>query len=433
MKGSGNPNHMSLRRIGPPRPRGGIGRRVLLAQGAALLAFHRPGALAANAEPDIRRGDLTIGFASGAMHLLQVPQPTTVEIVMELESPADAIRIGVANSTPNPFRLDGVSLTEATGEAAYAPLADSEWKPLSFGAHGGHGRRVVVPGNTPTPEGATNVPAIIWSDWLPYRTQTAGRPLIMLRCLVPPQAIPMAFVAWPDRNDERLPGIPPRVRGAFDLPGDFLASPGPAPVPAKRTQHAPIYALQYRSVTKGIQIVVGGDSQMAVWHEFAQLAAMQLSTPAKPVATWNVAWAAQPSKTFWPLQELAIDAAHPSFVVIQGWTAADGASPEEWAHYLDLIHRSIDHARRLGAIPIIYKGPPRALFGNPMLPRWQAFNRNLDKAFPGVAILDPNPVVEDPHAPGNWRPEDSADTIHPSPKGDLAMLPLFEQIIKPLL
>jgi hypothetical protein len=424
--------------IDMPATRGlALGRRGLLVGAAALAGLFGRGVSAGPLKAP-RRQELTVGFANAHTVLRPVAQLTTFEIVIELESPAEAIRIGIANVAPEPYTLQGIAVAEASAEQPWIARPGSEWRYLGFGGGGTAPslrapQPVTVPGNRVAATGATNVPAILWSDWLAYRTTAGARPRMLFRVLVPPQQLALSLVGWPERTQEALPSFPPRLRMGRELPGDFVTDPRPRPPPGIKAQFVPLLAVQYRSAAPGIQIVVDGDSHPSQWHTFAQLAAMELSAPARPIAVWNVSWGSGSSRIFWPIMEMAIDLAPPSISVIEGWTANDGPKPEAWEHYLQEVQQSVEHTRRVGGIPIVLAGMPRKMFGTPVLPQWQQYNRDLARRLPDALIFDPDPVVEDPDQPGDWRAQFTGDRIHPNAAANAAMALAFERILGPLL
>src|SRR5258708_13300087 len=99
--------------------------------------------------------------------------------------------MGVAKNAPTPYTLGGICCTEASPEDPWAPRPGGEWAFASFGRGAAAPTRGATPGTVPGNQvaatGATNVPAILWSAWLPYRTAPAGRPKLLVRRLAPPQ------------------------------------------------------------------------------------------------------------------------------------------------------------------------------------------------------------------------------------------------------
>ena len=414
----------------------GLGRRGFLAGAAAGVALRGRGAQAAALKAP-RREVLSVGFNASRMDPRVVAQLTTFEVAVEIESPTTAIRIGVANNAPSPFTLHGVCCCEASGADHWAPRPRAEWRYLAFGGGAAPARYgampVTVPGNRLAATGATDVPAILWSDWLPYRTTAAGRPIMLFRVLVPPQQSTLSVANFPERTQDELPAFSPRLRAVKEVPGDFVTDPKPHPPVFTLANHAPLMVVQHRSTMPGVPIVVGGDSQVAQWFTFAQLAAMRLSTPTLPISVWDVAWGGAPSRTFWPILQTAIAQATPAVAVIQGWTWNDGHRVELWEHYFTEVQQSVELTRRLGGLPIVFKGMPRKLFGTPSQADWQTFNGALAQRLPGVPIFDLDRVVEDPARPGDWRAEFSRDGLHPNLAGGTAIAAAFDQFLQPLL
>jgi hypothetical protein len=411
------------------------GRRAVIGWAVLAAPAGRP-AFAAAAGRAPRRTVLTAGFDSARMEVRRVAELTTSEVAFELEGPAEAIRIAVGNGTAKPYTLQGVCCCEAGPGDPWSAPPRTAWHFITFGAGvaaSAGPKPVTVPGNRVVETGATDVPALLWSDWLPFRTFAAGRPILRLRVLVPSQTLPMNSNGFPERTQDVLPTLPPRLRAVRDLPGDFVTEPLSPALSTRPAFYAPLFAVQYRSALPGIQIVVGGDSQLAQWFSFAQLAGMRLSTPALPVSVWDVARGGAQSKTFWPILETAIEAARPSISVIQGWTASDGDAPVLYENYLAEVRQSVADTRRLGGIPIVFRGMPRKLYGTSRLQGWQRCNDDLERRLPGAAVFDLDRVAEDPVRPGDWRAEFSDDRINPNPAGSLAIADAFEQALRLVL
>ncbi len=393
----------------------------------------------AQAEPKARRRRvLSLNMRSSEMHVLQVPELFTYMVTLSLEAGADAIRIGLANTTPAPYRLAGIACCQAE---EWLPKDGKEWAYFSFDSGGSAEVRkasaqpvaVTVPGNAVAATGAHNVPAVIWSDWIGYAAAASVRPQMLFRTLVPAQQLPMAFPAGPGIISPPLPDQPERLIAEACVPGDFVTNPRQPLPETTPTPFSPVYVVQYRTQQGGFQMVIGGDSHFSMSNTFAQLAATQLSTPAAPISVWNAAWAGQPSNMFWPALVDAIAFAEPSLTVIQGWTANDGMNPAGDEAYLARVTDSAQRSFAIGAIPVIIKGLPRDLFGKPELQSWQNINRQLDKLVPGALVFDPLPYVEDQQHPGNWRAGLSDDGVHPNFWGNFTLRQPFEQLIKPLL
>ena len=365
---------------------------------------------------------LTAGFASATMDLVAVPETTTFVVTTTLEAPAEALRIGIGNPTPTPFQLGG---------ACCAPEKGRQWTRLTFG---GSNQPIIVPGNRVAATGAKNVPAILWSDWATIADQGAGRPVLQFRLLSGPQTAPMTLVGLARDVHHRNAQTEDRPFSSHSLQGDWVSDPRPSSIPGQPTNHAPIMVVQYRTAVGGVQILLGGDSQLASWAAFPQFAAAELSTPQRPISVWNVAWAAQPSGTFWQLFQDAIPQCQPSIAVLEGWTANDGMNSTAYARYLDRLRASVALVRRGGGVPIIIAPMPRALFGTPELAGWQAYGAGLARALPGVTLLDPLTYTGDPQHPGNWRPEFTSENgIHVNPDGNVALTPPFRGLLASLI
>jgi hypothetical protein len=216
--------------------------------------------------------------------------------------------------------------------------------------------------------------------------------------------------------------------------GDFVTDPI-SPTPSPRVSGlGPIYVVQYRPAVPGIQLVIGGDSHMGRWYNFARVAGIALSTPELPISTWNASWGGTRTPTFLGCLDNAIDLAHPSVGVIQGWSASDGMGrPQELAYEAEVQKRA-HQILQGGGVPVITKALPAHLADRPLaLANWQQSFRDLDQLAPGALLFDPEPYVEDPKAPGNWRSEASSDTLHPNLEGSLLLLDPFERMLRTLL
>lgn len=60
-------------------------------------------------------------------------------------------------------------------------------------------------------------------------------------------------------------------------------------------------------------------------------------------------------------------------------------------------------------------------------------NERIDTLVPGAVVFDPNPFVEDPARPGNWRPELSKDGVHPNLQGNLTLAAPFVTLLRSLV
>jgi hypothetical protein len=370
------------------------------------------------------------------MHMVNNPQRSTYMLSIPFETHSTALRVGVANTTPTPYQLEGICVSEVIKGSP-----PSEWAYLSFTDSGSdevksppaNARAVIIKGNSANATGAADVPVIVWSDWIHYRTMaTLSRPQMQFRILVPPQSLPMAFPVGPGNLGQFVPNGPEHVVSESFVEGDFVNEPRMPITNWLPTNYSPLFVVQYRASTPGIQIVIGGDSHLTSWETFARLAALSLSTQQAPVSVWNTAWAGKGSNTFWPTLNNAIDAGQPSLSLIQGWTANDGMNPQADETYLMRVRESALRTLAIGGIPIILKGMPRNLFGGRELESWQSINRKLDNLVPGSLVFDPNPYVEDRRMPGNWQSEFSDDQVHPNLRANQVLREPFERLIAPL-
>lgn len=392
---------------------------------AGLLGLLTGGAAAGPRAP--LRDTLLIGPGNATLDKAARPVPTTFLYAMELESPATAIRVGLGNVLAEPYTLGGLICAEASEAAPFAPRG--AWQRIGFSGQ----PRPTVPGNPRHETDQTTAPDMLWSDWVPLRTM-AARPVLSFRALLPGgMAATMSRQPWPEHSTDELLSLPLRIHVAREAPGDFVSNPDLSPPNDRHSGFVPLMVVEYRSAAPGVQIVVGGDSQLAQWHMFAQQAALALSTPTRPVAVWNVARGGAPTRMFWPTLELAIEQARPSVALIQGWTANDGFGVPLYVHYGDEVRTSVGHVLREGGVPVICRSMPRKLFGTPKLADWLRFNTEYERRFPGALVFDVTGVVQDPARPGDFNPAYSTDGAHPTLAGSTALAAAFRPFLAALL
>ena len=252
------------------------------------------------------------------------------------------------------------------------------------------------------------------------------------RVLVRPQILPLVRPYAGDLGVATTGSSPKVVREAY-LVGDYVTDPLRPIGNLVSTPDSPLFVVQYRTAVPGFQIAVGGDSHLAGWDTFVQLAATEVSRPTKPISVWNGARGGAPSRIFGPILEEIIDDADPSIVVIQGWTANDGMRPAADLAYLDRVKAWAARILQNRGLPIILKGLPRNLFETPELSSWHEVNKRIDTLVPGAVVFDPNPFVEDRGRPGNWKPEFTKDGVHPNLQGNLALAAPFAELLRSLV
>ena len=414
-----------------------LGRRQFVAGSIMCAALvTRPADAEARHAP--RRQVLSFGMESSGTVAFALKQLTTYLLTIPLEAQVEALRVGLANITPVPYRLNGICCCEGT---IWDPAPGADWGYFTFTGSGNQPRAPAqtprpceVPGNRPVETGAINVPAICWSDWMRYRTNAAsGRPQMLLRMLAPPQQLSLTRVGAHGNLANLIPGLRPWTLAVMQTPGDFVTEPV-KPRDAVAAPGTPVMVVQYRSAVPGIEIVIGGDSHLAMFHTFARQAGIALSTPSLPISTWDAAWSGQPSRTFWPCLDQAIDLARPSVCVIQGWTANDGIGRKQDVAFEQRVRESADRVLRQGGIPVILKALPRHLFGLPALrAEWDQANRDLDQLVPGAVLFDPNVYVGDPSRPADWRGDASTDGLHPNVAGNVLLREPFATMLRTLL
>lgn len=411
-----------------------LGRRQFVA-GSIMSAALATRSADAEARHAPRRQVLSFGIQSAGTLAVALEQLTTYLLTIPLEAQVESLRVGLANITPTPYRLNGICCCEGT---IWDPAPGANWGYFTFTGTGDEPRAPAqapqpceVPGNHPAETGAINVPAIYWSDWMRYRTNAAsGRPQMLLRVLAPPQWMSQTLVGAHGNLADVVPGLRPWTLSVMQAAGDFVTEPTPprGAVPAPGT---PVMVVQYRSAVPGIEIVIGGDSHLSMFHTFARQAGIALSTPSLPISTWDAAWGGQPSGTTWPCLDQAIDLGSPSVCVIQGWTLPGGIGR---VGYEQRVRESAERVLRQGGIPVIVKALPRHLFELPALhAEWDQANKDLDQLVPGAVLFDGNAYVGDPNRPADWRGDASTDGVHPNVAGNVLLREPFAAMLRTLL
>jgi hypothetical protein len=378
------------------------------------------------------------------MRMASVTESTTFFVTAPFEAPVEAIRIGFGNIMESPYRIDGACCCEASG---WQPKANSSWAYLSFSEAGADTVRQparapeggIVPGNISSGIGGKYIPTIFWSDWISYRTQSPVRPQMLFRVLVPPQDLPLNYWVSPGNVGRWIPNSPVRLIEARPVSGDQVSNPALMQTPSKQQfvqplmQLSPLYVVQYRTSTPGIQIVIGGDSLLTAYNTFVFLAAIDLSTPALPISLWNTAWSGRQSKIFGPILDQAIDYARPSIAVIEGWSGNDGMRPTVDQAYLARVRETAERTMRQGGVQIILKGMPRQLYGTEELLSWKRVNQEVEGLVPGAAVFDPLPIVEDETRAGDWRGGMSDDGVHPNAQASALLRIPFAALLQQLI
>ena len=421
-------------------------RRQLLRCGlvAAVLSIAKVHSQSSKAP---RRRQLSFGLRSSEMRVVDVESDTTYLLTAPFETNATAVRIGLGNILPSSYHLDGICFAECEFAESWSA---SKWAYFSFPdaiasdedvAPASTPQKITVPGNRISFTGATNVPTIYWSNWMKYKTSVnSNRPQMLFRALVPPQRLPLTFPDGPGDFRKFVPESAPRQIAQMEIQGDYVTTPLLPPKNARDSAYCPIFVIQYRTGTEGIQIVAGGDSHLNSWHTFFEQAAVGLSVPSLPISVWNTAWGGQSSNTFWPILDQAIDFCSPSISVIQGWTANDGVRAVDGTRaavdqaYLVRVKESAERTMRLGGTPIILKGmPTKYLRRSGALASWLTVNQQLDNLVPGAIVFDPNPYVEASDQKGSWRFGFSDDAVHPNLAGNTELRAPFEGLLQSLM
>jgi hypothetical protein len=381
-----------------------------------------------------RRPRLSLAVTSAGLQAFRIDEPWTWLLTVPLETDAVAVRVGFANHTPHPYRIDAVAACPSTTYADYAnPTGGGTWTFLTF-AHdgadidlpvaGAPARALTVPGND-----GDGVPRWAWSDFVPLATLPRadiadGPRVLMCRVLTPPQTTVVAGMAdgWQGVAAANMG----RDIAILAHAGDAVTGAGP-PIPTGPSNFTPSACVQYLSSRAGVTVASGGDSHFAgdstAGHvaNFVTRACFALSTPARPVTPWNAAWGGQSSDIFFPCLLDAIRYAQPCVVVIQGWTfndsPADGAAA---ARYLAKVLTAAQRVLVQGGVPILTTPFPRdgSLSGE-SLAVWQAVRADLLGA--GLPVLDATAILADPERPGCFRRDFTTDGVHPNDSGHAAL------------
>jgi hypothetical protein len=372
------------------------------------------------------RRTLSFGLRSSEMLMVEIKETLTYVLSIPLEAAPIALRVGLANTTTAPYEVDEICCSQGELDAT----SISRWVHLAPPDAGSDhsSRHFNVPGNR-----EPDVLSISWSQWTQFQFEDGpGRPQITFRVLVRPQTLPLVRAYAGDLGVAMTNTIPKVVREGY-LVGDYVTDPMRPIGSLVTTPDTPLFVVQYRTTVPGTQIVVGGDSHLAGWDTFVQLAATEVSRPMRPISVWNGARGGAPSRIFGPILDEIVADADPSIVVIQGWTANDGMRPAADLTYLDRVQAWASRILEGQGVPIILKGLPRNLFGTPELRSWQQVNERIDTLVPDGVVFDPNPFVEDRARPGNWRPELSKDGVHPNLQGNLALAAPFAKLLRSLV
>jgi hypothetical protein len=276
------------------------------------------------------RQTLSFGLRSSEMLMVELKETLTYFLSVPLETAPIALRVGLANTTTAPYVVDGICCSP--GDFDTAP--SSHWSQLAPADAGSDhsSRQFNVPGNR-----VPDVLSLVWSQWTQFdRVDGPGMPQMTFRVLVRPQALPVVRAYPGDLGVAMTSSAPKVVREAY-LVGDHVTDPLQPIGTLVTTPDSPLFVVQYRTMVPGIQVVVGGDSHLAGWDTFIQLAATEVSRPTRPISVWNGVRGGAPSRIFGPILDEIIADADPSIVVIQGWTANDGMRPAADLAYLDRV------------------------------------------------------------------------------------------------
>lgn len=304
-------------------------RRTFLKLSLAEMTFASTPAFADIHKAPTRQ-TLSFGLRSSEMVTVELKRTLTYIVSVPLEAIPVDVRVGLANTTTAPYEVDGICCSQGGSDGT----ATSRWVHLTTTDVGPDRASpyFIVPGN-PIPD----VLSIVWSQWAQCEAVTGlGRPEITFRALVRPQTLPLVR-AYSGDLGVRMTGSSPKIVRESYLVGDYVTDPLQPIGSLVTTPDSPLFVVQYRTTAPGVQIVVGGDSHLAGWDTFVQLAATDLSRPTRPISVWNAARGGAPSRVFGPILDEIIHDADPSIVVIQGWTANDGMRPDADLAYLDRV------------------------------------------------------------------------------------------------
>lgn len=204
-----------------------LSRRSFLALAPVLPIVCSAGGVCAQLAKAPKRSRLSVNFRSSEMRLVTVQLPSTFMVSLPFETGAEAVRIGVANITEEPVRIAGICCSEVVNGL---PVTPPGWAYFGFSRSGSDEvtqpltspQPIVVPGNTVGRNRPQRVPAIVWSDWMAYRTTAPGRPQMQFRALVPAQVLPMAYPLGPGDVGQFAPTHPVHTITEFVAEGDHV-------------------------------------------------------------------------------------------------------------------------------------------------------------------------------------------------------------------
>lgn len=414
-----------------------------------------------------RRHRGSVSFNSQAFYGPGLTRATTTTFLHTITVPDDAVamRVAFGNNTATPYTITGVAACPSTTLNDYInPTGGGTWKYLTFangGAESGGDvdlplapatsipAAVTIPGNSTNPvTGATNIPKLYWSDWnyistLPPASGSAR--VMMLRAVGPAQT-------WYgiQNGTSGYTGVP-AVNGGWDFSErvtnyDAVTSPATAVLAANtgNTTFHPFAVVQFIFKSPVVSLLSMGDSQVAGdsssqgMNSATQQATILLCNSGIPTVHWNSAWGGTTTDVFWPTGNQSINAAHPSIVVMEGWSGNDSpinttaAVDRELARFFATTHR----IRQLGGQPILLTPMPRnasVMQASGVLSSWQyARNQLLAAKRGGENVLDVTPLLGD-LTTGRFLPGVSTDDTHPNDYGHGLMAPPLAAAIRGLI
>ncbi len=378
--------------------------------------------------------------------------PVTFGLAMRLEDEPIAIRIGFGNDIAPAYPITAAAACIGTtyGDCV-TPGGPAAWTRLTTNAGGrdtdpsgpsrsGQSRALAVPGNG----GGPRVPNLAWTDWAPIRSvppdDDSGRPILFLRVSCPPWSAPRCSQLG--NGFSNTPNSAGRDVTFMLGGGDWATSPEARIGGFRHTDISPVYCVQYLSRTRGATVLWGGDSHFAGdttpgnISAFVLQSCLRISTPPLPVAAANYAWGGSPSMVFQPLLEHMVASLRPEILVLQGWSANDGPSPEAAQAYATRILHLAAQARAQGTVPILVtRFARKTLAQNPREITFADHLRQqqLSMRAPDMPVLDATPILEDPTHPGLYRPGLSNDGIHPNGAGHAALAAALTPMLENLL
>lgn len=262
----------------------------------------------------------------GRWKTITLTEATTFQIVTEVESHLDGIRVGIPNLSASPvvgvraavaFMLDFVS-----GSWYSHPYPDgANWQPCTWnGATSATLPALLHP----------EVPSVTYSDLMghrsPARTSGAVRPLVMVRLQYPAGSVVTVpyqeFYGWRTDGIWRPMRVSKQAVLGVDVPANFTST-------TTIDTGAPIPIIRYLSRTAGYQFMHCGDSTVEGLGRNTRgfgavpMTAVALSSPSAPVEYYNCGLHAQGPVTYGRMIPSYIDSVRPTHLFYSPYSIND--------------------------------------------------------------------------------------------------------------